>query len=93
MKKMADEKSSRPSRFSRLFGRSSSRSAAPPPPYSGAEVKSKATQFQPPKFQAAEELFPDITAMSVPQWTWTNTQCREWLRKFLISHCGRSVEE
>jgi hypothetical protein len=92
---MADQTGCKPNRFSRLFGRSSTSASSAPPPYTGTSVnepKTEKPQAPPPPPPPPEDHFPDINALSVPQWTWTNEQCREWLRKFLVTQCGRSVE-
>lgn len=100
---MAVQSSCKPNRFSKLFGRASnlaSASSGAPPPYSGTAVSDSKTEKaqpsptpqSPPPPPIPEDKFPDIDALSVPEWIWTNEQCREWLRKFLVAQCGRSVE-
>jgi len=31
-----------------------------------------------------------IQATDVPQWRWTNSQCKEWLVEVLVVYCGKS---
>jgi hypothetical protein len=92
---MAGQAGCKQNRFSRIFGRQSTPASSAPPPYSGNsdnELKTEKLQAPPPPPPPPEDQFPDINALSVPQWTWTNEQCREWLRKFLVTQCGCSVE-
>ena len=100
---MAVQSNCKQNHFRRLFSRaltSASASSGAPPPYSGTTVNDSKTEKaqpsptpqSPPPPPIPEDKFPDIEALSVPQWTWTNEQCREWLRKFLVVQCGRSVE-
>jgi hypothetical protein len=39
------------------------------------------------------EFEPEINAMSVPQWEWTNLQCKIWLSAVLQEKMGHSIDQ
>ena len=45
--------------------------------------------ISPPPYQEPETIAPT----SVPQWLWTNAQCREWVFQLCVETLGLSVEE
>lgn len=94
MTQTKQEAKPKPSFFQRLFGSNNEPSPPPPPPYIDAKVQPQPQthiQTQPQlQTQSTEKDKRKINATAIPQWEWSNQQCKEWLTSVLIEYANLS---
>jgi hypothetical protein len=50
--------------------------------------RSNSATIEPPPYDVLNEPETRIQGTDIPQWRWSNAECRVWLRKFLVEKCG-----